>query len=615
MFCDEKVLAGYFPDRESCATTVIQNCNCICHAAEASCWNGGAFVPMFCIEGFTNVPECEAAFLEKCGAHALCVDDCEDKMPPSKGSKAKGGKAESKGSKAKGGKATAGQECNDCPVDVVGCAYVSACVEAVANGELDSFERCLSLVARDCQAESCSCAIVAATCTEDFDLEDFCDSSVSYGAHNTFEECMIDVFKAYGDCDLEKKCVKYCPTDIEACNTDNEFDLEAYCLGSDLDWDLDFCKEAIYAFCEFPSCCPTLHPNCEYFDLVDDYTEFGLCPKCSDMSRPLCPTRAEREEYANVFEFCNNTLGFDLALNKNCVSDCSDSIDNCCDGCFPKDAVIEVQNKGMIQMEDLELGDAVRSANGFSKVYAFGTRDLESKTYFIRLTTSSSHVLELSMNHLVFTGAHLQSKLAANVVIGEELFVMPEKQLSKIVSIETIEKQGPVHPLTYDGTIIVNNIWASAHSVGESAPVIKIGDYYILDEHQFQQLLLAPLRVLCKLSPETFCSAGNHAPDDGTHYWVDVIEALHAFLIPEAVLRTELHTTEVNFIKVSGLLPLKLAFLTWITTFAVVDYFLNAGTIFGITTAFLIFIVARRAHRFGGLVPKLYFRQRKTKRQ
>lgn len=242
---------------------------------------------------------------------------------------------------------------------------------------------------------------------------------------------------------------------------------------------------------------------------------------------------------------------------------------------------MHVQGKGDIALEDVQLGDSVMTAYGYSEVYAFGTRELHKKTDFLMITTGSSHTLELSQNHLLFTGAKMEPKLASEVNEGDSLTLLPGKSPVKVVSVTSIKKRGAVHPLTRDGTIVVNGILASAHSVDVFSPVVKIAGRTLIDKQQFQQMLLAPLRMLCTLSRTSFCGEKNHAFDDGTHHWIEIVEAIQLYLSPESVSvhpETKMKggfqvpvATEIDFLSLSPFLPLKLFILLWMIVFSVVE--------------------------------------------
>lgn len=70
--------------------------------------------------------------------------------------------------------------------------------------------------------------------------------------------------------------------------------------------------------------------------------------------------------------------------------------------------------------------------------------------------------------------------------------------------------------------------------------------------HQFEQMLFAPLRLLCMFSFDDFCSADFH-DEEGTHNWDSVTEHLIDMLTYDA---PDLETA--NFLSPSITLPFKM---------------------------------------------------------
>lgn len=244
------------------------------------------------------------------------------------------------------------------------------------------------------------------------------------------------------------------------------------------------------------------------------------------------------------------------------------------DGCFPSGATVETKSKGYIPIEEVKLGDELRTATGFSSVYAFAMRTASKMTRYRKFTTASSHTIEMAEDGIVFIGEHLEPKLAIEVQIGDLMICMPEKQPCMVTSVETVKREGAIHPLTYDSTIVVNGVLVSAHYGVGFVLVIKIHDYYLVNKHEFQQILFSPLRLICRLSREKFCGEVNHYDNDGSHHYVRVIENIHAFLRPERV-RPDGLVFEENFPTVSAFLPFKLLLFFCLVIITVLDYVID----------------------------------------
>ena len=252
--------------------------------------------------------------------------------------------------------------------------------------------------------------------------------------------------------------------------------------------------------------------------------------------------------------------------------DCNDCITSCCGsccqlamGCFPKDATVDVLGKGDTTIDMVEIGDKVRTASGYSKVYSFayGHTDEEKKHDYVRLLTddAAGTSLELSPNHILFVGKRGEPKMAKDVVIGDSVQISSKSPGSEIrhadiLSIEITQKKGQYAPLTEDGTIIVNNVLASVHSIEGAAPEVNLFGITLIDIHQFEQMLFAPLRLLCMFSFDDFCSPTLH-DEEGTHNWDSVTEHLIDMLTYDTP-----DLESANFLSLSITLPFKIFVLS-----------------------------------------------------
>ena len=164
------------------------------------------------------------------------------------------------------------------------------------------------------------------------------------------------------------------------------------------------------------------------------------------------------------------------------------------DCCFNADATIELRSGKMIRMDELAVGDVVRSdaAGGFSTVYTFAHRkgDTARAVGYRRILLESGHALELTAEHMVFVGK--QARMAANVRLGDELNVVNCAGTQRVTQITTVYKIGGTFaPFTRSGSIVVNGVVASTYS----------GDYYsatldgaeIASAQAVAKIALAPL--------------------------------------------------------------------------------------------------------------------------
>ena len=104
----------------------------------------------------------------------------------------------------------------------------------------------------------------------------------------------------------------------------------------------------------------------------------------------------------------------------------------------------------------------------YSPIIAFLHRDLDELASYKRIRTKNAKI-ELSARHLIHRrddGFVWAEKLAK----GDEILVLSSKHANKssweeITEITEVNKQGLLAPLTEQGTIIVDNVYASCYAV------------------------------------------------------------------------------------------------------------------------------------------------------
>jgi hypothetical protein len=262
-------------------------------------------------------------------------------------------------------------------------------------------------------------------------------------------------------------------------------------------------------------------------------------------------------------------------------------------GCFPGDSIVEIKRRHGIKgtqftfLQDLQLGDEVRSGLGFSTVYAFGTKIIGTETPMLQLHTESGIVLETTTNHFVPTykneADHGNVVLAQDVMVGDLLRVLKQGnsttsnaeilpsriqqqgQMTRIVAINEISKrEGAYHPLTNDGHIVVNGVITSVHAIDGVAPSAKVFGVSVVGVQAFQQLLYSPLRILCHVSSQDYCSEMHHDLQDGSHLYLNVVEPLLRFLMPKASWNNQMYDLqeEANFLDFSPHFVLRVCLLS-----------------------------------------------------
>jgi len=181
--------------------------------------------------------------------------------------------------------------------------------------------------------------------------------------------------------------------------------------------------------------------------------------------------------------------------------------------CFsPKSSVI-VEGKGVLTMEDLQIGDKVLTTSGtFSEVYTF-LRRLPSSAFksggrppahFLKLVTEKGGVIELSKKHYIYRFDGKLPVQADEISVGDYIQYMEQQDAVpipvRVLSIEDVYYHGAFSPATADGTIIVGGIVASTYSRPRhmsSDFLIQVGGISLLHRTQFANIVTTPVYFAC----------------------------------------------------------------------------------------------------------------------
>jgi len=155
----------------------------------------------------------------------------------------------------------------------------------------------------------------------------------------------------------------------------------------------------------------------------------------------------------------------------------------CCEGgggsCFSATSTVTLESGKVITYPELKVGDRVLSvaADGtpfFDKVFRITHYSTDLPMTYVRLTTTTGEVLELSPTHLL----HVESCCALSnldtadkVAVGDTVFVSSPTQTAMPVTIKTVEtavRKGQFNAHTISGNIVVSGIVAS-HFTTESS--------------------------------------------------------------------------------------------------------------------------------------------------
>mmetsp|Transcript_10643 Transcript_10643/g.18250 ORF Transcript_10643/g.18250 Transcript_10643/m.18250 type:complete len:707 (+) Transcript_10643:75-2195(+) len=177
------------------------------------------------------------------------------------------------------------------------------------------------------------------------------------------------------------------------------------------------------------------------------------------------------------------------------------------DPCFPADAVVELENGLLRQMDQLAIGDRVRvSSTEFSDLYFFGHKLDTGMFPFVHLELANGKYLELSHGHLVWVKGAGWTR-GTDVHLGDELFHVgtENESLVRVISTSEIMKRGLFNPHTLHGDLVVNRI--------------RVSSYTDVVYPRFAHVLLAPERLLFKWKMSVLGSHFEVSTPRLVHFW------------------------------------------------------------------------------------------------
>jgi Hint module/Mycoplasma protein of unknown function, DUF285 len=233
--------------------------------------------------------------------------------------------------------------------------------------------------------------------------------------------------------------------------------------------------------------------------------------------------------------------------------------------CFAPEAMTRVENRGVVAMKDLQVGDKVLTGSGrYQPVYSMFHYDRTKPTPYLQIHSSHSRngtgarPLELTANHMLHVVGYENPIPAWQVQVGDYVYIMeplypttheakdpwalsirrPQQlQQSQVVEIRQVVRHGLYNPLTEDGTIVVDNIVTSAYasflgtehirlfrtasalSVTTSGYEMGSDDGWKVMSHQsFVHMLLAPYRAVCLHVYPNGCQPSDDGHDDSVWY-------------------------------------------------------------------------------------------------
>lgn len=126
--------------------------------------------------------------------------------------------------------------------------------------------------------------------------------------------------------------------------------------------------------------------------------------------------------------------------------------------CFPKSATIQLQNGSSITMDKLQIGDLVKTKNGFSPIYMFIHYLPNVDSEFVHINNQ----LKISKNHFIAVNDKSNYIRSEKIKLGDVIFIngLPEKVTSK----KDVTDTGLYAPATLDGNLIVDNVLVSCYA-------------------------------------------------------------------------------------------------------------------------------------------------------
>jgi len=70
--------------------------------------------------------------------------------------------------------------------------------------------------------------------------------------------------------------------------------------------------------------------------------------------------------------------------------------------CFSKDSKVHVYDRGIVDMQDLKIGDRIFTGESYEMVYSFAHMDKDAKAGFVQIRTVKGNTMEATGAHLVF---------------------------------------------------------------------------------------------------------------------------------------------------------------------------------------------------------------------
>lgn len=207
------------------------------------------------------------------------------------------------------------------------------------------------------------------------------------------------------------------------------------------------------------------------------------------------------------------TRRLDYALD--CADVAPEDYEDCT--CFSPAATVFVPGKGVVAMQDLQVGDKVLAANNqLQTVYTFTHMHRTKPAVFLQIHTDSSEMpLELTETHMLFLEGKANPVPAHLVKLGDALAGANGPRV--VTKIGGVVRNGFYAPHTTDGTIMVDGILASAYTSFQGTEYLEVFGIKTLSHQTFEDILNTPFRKFCMLVSIDLCN--KYTDEDGRSFW------------------------------------------------------------------------------------------------
>ena len=129
-------------------------------------------------------------------------------------------------------------------------------------------------------------------------------------------------------------------------------------------------------------------------------------------------------------------------------------------GCFAGGQKVESKTRGIINIENIEIGEYIKTQNGWSRVYAWHMYTKNTSMEFVVVKHSNG---ELVLSDLHFIYVNNKPIVAKDIKINDTIIYKGEEVV--VTEVTTKVSKGIYNPYTINGKIIVNNINCSVYPV------------------------------------------------------------------------------------------------------------------------------------------------------